>query len=112
MKIFIIIAATIWGTSFAQAEFSFLDDAPKGFIHIQYESKSKSHRADTYVSASKIVSVEVVSVETEKNKGVTVLVRTVGQKGEDGLCYQIDFKNRTDALKCAQRIMAITTAKE
>lgn len=41
-----------------------------------------------------------------------VMVRTTGLKGDAGLAYYIKFENRADALKCANRIMALTGATD
>ena len=87
-----------------------MDDAPEGFIHIRHDTEK--HKSDTYVRTTKIVSVEIFTQMIDEKEVPTVLVRTVGRKGADGLAYYINFRNRTEALRAAHRIMALTSAKD
>jgi hypothetical protein len=103
------IAATILLLFSASAENSFLDDAPKGFIHIRETAESAI--ADTYVRTTKIVSVEFLTPDKEKKESI-VMVHTTGLKGSGGLAYSIKFDSRADALKCANRIMDIAAAND
>ena len=98
------------------ADYSFVDDAPKGFVHVR--SIENNERADYYIRTNKIASIEIFIQEIDDKKVPSIRIRTVAldtYRGDDTLrniSYYLNFEKREEAEKCARRIMELMTEAE
>lgn len=97
------------------ADGAFRDDAPDGFIHLTFPNRDpKLEPVDVFLPTRNIVEIKISSFEGEEDDGLIFEVRifTNGtktfMKESSSMFYILEFKTQAEAMKCANRLMAIT----
>lgn len=98
---------------------AFRDDAPAGFIHLTFPNRDpKLEPVDVFVPTRNIVEIKISSFEGKEEDSLIHEVRifTNGtktfMKEYSSMFYILEFKTRAEAMKCANRLMAIMAKGE
>ena len=121
MKIqFLLLATLVWAQMATAAEFKFIDDAPKGFIHVTGESYgAETHE---YLRANTVVRLMQYA---EENDGklrhyirlhTTAAVGQIGGRSGEGKgelrqqYFQIEYATKDEADKVRKRLLELLSA--
>ena len=118
----LLIAALLFAQVAAAAETKFVDDAPKGFIHVTGESYGVE--TQEYLRANTVVRLQQFSEENDGKIRHYIRLHTTGTIGSlggsagDGKgeirppMFQIEFASKEEANKVRNRLLEILSTKE
>jgi hypothetical protein len=122
MKTLCIALATIiiWAQVSSAGDSSFVDDAPRGFIHI-IQTRYKAE-VQTYLKANSVQRIEQYAEDSDGKLLHYVRVYTTGtagsfsaRTGQDGSGtitspqFTIEFETKEEAAKCLKRLLELSS---
>jgi hypothetical protein len=121
MKTILLLAALLWSQMATAKESAFIDDAPKGFIHVTEERFGAE--VHNYLRANTVTRLEQFSEENDGKMGHFLWLHTTGVVGALGNTHAgvgqigspkflIQFASKEEADKVRKRLLEILSAKE
>ena len=107
-----ILTLVLCFTGAIHADYTFVDDAPDGFIHTRKPGSGTSV-TECFIRANMVVAVELFEQEIRGKSVPSVEIITLGKSATGrSISYFLNFKDKAEAKRVAQRIMQLVHRAE